>query len=190
MHLNTGETIWGLTVAFALYAGWLDNATRRIPNWLTVPGVLGGILVHSIADGWHGFLVSIEGAGLGLAILLPLVVLRALGAGDWKLMGAIGAMVGPEMLLAVLFASALVAGVMAVVLMIRERRVKATLHNIAILLSGFFTFGLRPNPEVSLDSPSALKLPFGVAAAIGTLLCFIATRWQVRSPCIKWQKSP
>jgi prepilin peptidase CpaA len=178
MHFNSSEIIWALTIAFTLYAGWLDNATRRIPNWLTVPGVLAGVAVHSIFGGWHGFFMSIEGVGLGLAILLPLVVLRALGAGDWKLMGAIGAMVGPAMLLAVLFASVLVAGVMAVVLMIRERRVIATLHNIAILVSGFFTFGLRPNLEVSLDSPSALKLPFGVAAAIGTVLCFIATRWQ------------
>jgi prepilin peptidase CpaA len=179
MHLNSGETIWALTIAFTLYAGWLDNATRRIPNWLTVPGAFAGIAAHSMTGGWHGFLMSIEGAGLGLAILLPLVILRALGAGDWKLMGAIGAMVGPAMLVLVLLASILVAGAMAVALMIRERRVKATLHNVAILLSGFFTFGLRPNPEVSLDSPSALKLPFGVAAAIGTVLCFMATRWQV-----------
>src|ERR1700683_1247040 len=118
MHLNTSEIIWALTIAFTLSAGWLDNATRRIPNWLTVPGVLAGIAAHCIADGWHGFLTSIEGAGLGLAILFPLVVLKALGAGDWKLMGAIGAMVGPAMLVLVLFASILVAGVMAVVLMI------------------------------------------------------------------------
>src|ERR1022692_3287257 len=104
MRLNISETIWALTIAFTLYAGWLDNATRRIPNWLTVPGAFAGIAVHTIVDGWHGFLTSIEGAGLGLAILLPLVVLKALGAGDWKLMGAIGAMVGPEMLIVVLFA--------------------------------------------------------------------------------------
>jgi hypothetical protein len=46
-----------------------------------------------------------------------------------------------------------------------------------VLVQGFFVFGLRPNPEISLDNPTLLKLPFGVAVATGTLLCFLATRW-------------
>jgi prepilin peptidase CpaA len=122
--------------------------------------------------------MALKGAGFGLLILLPMVLLRALGAGDWKLMGAMGALVGPEMLWFVLFASVMVAGLMAVVLMIRAKRVRATLHNVWLLIVGFLTLGFQAHPEISLDNPGLLKLPFGVAAAIGTFICFVAAQWR------------
>ncbi len=176
---SAAQTIWALALLLTLYAGWVDRKTHRIPNWLTVTGLFCGIAVHSIANGWDGALMSMKGAGLGLAILLPLVLLRALGAGDWKLMGALGAFVGPQMLWFVLAASVLVAGAMAVVLMIRAGRVRETLKSLGLLVMGFFTFGLRANPVISLDNPDALKLPFGVAAAVGTLICFVAAHWHL-----------
>ena len=83
------------------------------------------------------------------------------------------------MLWFVLFASVSVAGAMAIVLMIRARRVRETLRNLGLLIMGFVTFGLRAYPEISLDNPGLLKLPFGVAAAIGTLICFIAANWHL-----------
>jgi prepilin peptidase CpaA len=179
MELNANEMIWALALAFTLYAGWLDSSTRRIPNWLTMSGLFVGIAVHSILAGWHGAVMALEGAGLGLLILLPLVLLRALGAGDWKLMGAVGAFVGPVMLWFVLLASVLVAGLMAVAMMIRAGRVRETLRNVWLLILSFLTFGFRAHPEISLDNPGALKLPFGVAAAVGTLVCFVAVQWGV-----------
>ena len=120
--------------------------------------------------------MSLEGVGLALIILLPLVLLKALGAGDWKLMGGVGAILGPWMFLFVLLASVLVSGLMAVATMIWTKRVKTTLRNLGVLIRGFFSFGLRVNPEISLDNPALLKLPFGVAATIGTLVCFLAAR--------------
>ena len=81
------------------------------------------------------------------------------------------------MFLFVLLASIFVSGLMAFILMIQAKRVKATLRNMGVLMRGFFAFGLRPHPDISLDNPALLKLPFGVAAAIGTLICFAATRW-------------
>ena len=114
-----------------------------------------------------------------LAILLPLVFLRALGAGDWKLMGAVGALLGPWMVLFVLVASFFVAGFMAIALVLYAKRVRETLENMGDLIKGFFAFGLRANPEISLDNPTLLKLPFGVAAAFGTLICFVAAHWHL-----------
>jgi prepilin peptidase CpaA len=114
---------------------------------------------------------------LALALLLPLVLLRALGAGDWKLMGAAGAILGPAMLLFVLLASIFVSGAMAAARMFGSRRAKATIRNVIALLRGFAVHGLRPNPEISLDNPELLKLPFGMAAATGTLICFFLARW-------------
>ena len=56
--------------------------------------------------------------------------------------------------------------------MMRTQRVKETFRNLGVLVQGFFSFGLRAHPEISLDNPALLKLPFGVAAAISTLACF------------------
>jgi len=177
MQSGTNEVIWVFALALTLYAGWVDSLTRRIPNWLTIPALLLGIAVSGVTMGWHGVVLAVEGAGLALGLLLPLVFLRAFGAGDWKLMGAVGAFLGPQMLLRVLVASALAAGVMSIVWMIRARRVRETLQNLGTLVLGFLTFGFRPNHAVSLDNPDALKLPFGVAAAVGTLACFLAVQW-------------
>jgi len=179
MHIDASEAVWAITLAFIACAGWIDGRTRRLPNWLTVSGFLAGLTLHSFASGWQGAALALKGAGLGLAVLLPLVLLRAVGAGDWKLMGAVGALVGPWMLWFVLFASVLVAGLMAVFLMVRAGRVRQTFRNIGLILMGFLTFGIRAHPEISLDNPGLLKLPFGVAAAIGTLICFVAAHWRV-----------
>jgi prepilin peptidase CpaA len=170
-------TIWICALDLTLIAAWTDWRTRRIPNWLTVTGFVVGIALRTWMSGWRGALTGIEGAGLGLVILLPLVLMRALGAGDWKLMGAVGATTGPQIFLNILLASIFISGLMAVVLMIRTRRVKSTLHNLFVLVHGFFTFGLRASPTISLDNPTLLKLPFGVAAAIGTVVCFARIFW-------------
>lgn len=181
MMANPNQITWAFALSFTGYAAWVDGRTRRIPNWLTVSGFLIGVSIHFLLGGRHGVLLALEGAGLGLLILLPLVLLRALGAGDWKLIGAVGAFLGPVMLWFVLFASVLVAGAMAVVLMIWAKRVRETLRNVGLLIMGFLTFGFRAHPAISLDNPDALKLPFGVAAAIGTLICFVAANWHLGS---------
>ncbi len=148
---------------------------HKIPNWLTIPGIFTGIALNSYFKGWPGTKTSLEGAGLALLVLLPLVLLRALGAGDWKLMGAVGAFLGPALFPFVLVASVFVAGLMAIVQMVRTRRVIETLSNLAVLVQGFFS--LRVNPEISLDNPVLMKLPFGVAVAAGTLICICAAQW-------------
>jgi hypothetical protein len=51
------------------------------------------------------------------------------------------------------------------------------LRNVVVLIKGFFVFGWRGNPKFTIDNPGLLKLPFGVAAALATLICFIASRW-------------
>jgi prepilin peptidase CpaA len=174
--MNATEIVWAVTLGFTMYAGWIDWRSRRIPNWLTVPGLFVAIALHASITGWRGVLMSLEGVGLALVILLPLVLMRALGAGDWKLMGAVGAFLGPWMFLFVLLASVFVSGLMAMVLMIQTKRVKQTLSNLVVLVQGFFAFGVRPHPEISLDNPTLLKLPFGVATAIGAVITFVVFR--------------
>src|SRR5579864_3245854 len=136
--VNSALVIWTLTLMITIWAGWVDWRSRKIPNWLTVSGFVVGVGVHAVWGGWRGTLTSLEGAGLALALLLPLVLLRGLGAGDWKLMGAVGALLGPWGLLAFLFVSVLVAGVLAAATVIWTRRVIVTLKNMAMLVQGFF----------------------------------------------------
>ena len=169
--VNAG--VWGLAAALSLVAGWTDWRSRRIPNWLTVPGLLAGIVFNVTASGWAGAKTSLLGAGLGLGLLLPFVVIRSLGAGDWKLMGALGAILGPQRLIAVLIGTILVNGIMAVILVIWKRRVRQTLRNLVSLAGSLLTLH-RPGPEVSLDNPESLKIPFGVAVAF-TVVAFAAT---------------
>jgi len=165
--------ILGLAVAFATTAGWTDWRSRRIPNWLTVPGLFVGVVVNALAGGWLGVKASLLGAGLGLLVLLPFVFLRSLGAGDWKLAGALGAFVGPAVLADLLMGSVFVAGVMALGLVIYKRRFMATVRNIGHLLRSMLTFHM-PGPEVSLDNPESLKVPYGVALAFTVVLYGLA----------------
>jgi prepilin peptidase CpaA len=173
------SVVLGLAVALALIAGWTDWRSRRIPNWLTVPGFLAGVSANLLASGWAGLKTSLLGAGLGLILLLPFVFLRSLGAGDWKMAGALGAIVGWEVLANLLMGSVLVAGIMALVLVIYKRRFKETLRNIGRLLASMLTFRM-PGAEVSLDNPQSLKVPYGVALALTTLLFGIGKIWGVR----------
>jgi prepilin peptidase CpaA len=170
--------VWILAAVLAAAAGWSDWRSRRIPNWLTVPGLLLGIAANGLAWGWVGVRDSLLGAGLGLLLLLPFVAVRSLGAGDWKLVGAVGAFLGPKHLLTVLMGAVLVAGVMAVVLIIWKKRVGQTLRNLGRMLAAFFTFRL-PGPEVSIDNPESLKVPFGVAVAVAVILYTASQAWVV-----------
>lgn len=166
-------------VALALIAGWTDWRNRRIPNWLTVPAFFVGIAVNVMAGGLVGLKASLLGAGLGLLVLLPFVFLRSLGAGDWKLAGALGAFVGWQALADLLMGSILVAGIMALALVIYKRRFKQTLRNIWGMLASMVTFHM-PGAEVSLDNPQSLKVPYGVALALTTLLFGVGQIWGAR----------
>jgi prepilin peptidase CpaA len=173
------HALWILPALLAAIAGYTDYRWRRIPNWLTVPGLLLGIALNSAAWGWRGTKESLLGAGLGLLILLPFVLVRSLGAGDWKLIGAVGAFVGPGQLITILFATLLIAGFMALVLIIGKKRVRQTFRNIGRMLAAMLTLHL-PGEDLTLDNPKASKIPFGVAVAIAVILYAIGHAWKVR----------
>ena len=82
-------------VLVAAVAGWTDWRSRRIPNWLTVPAFVLGVATNTFLSGWAGLKTSLLGALVGLGLLLPFVLVRSLGAGDWKLAGALGAFLLP-----------------------------------------------------------------------------------------------
>ena len=167
------ELIISITASgLAGWAGWLDWRDRRIPNWLTMPALASGIVLSTLLWRWPGARSSLEGAGICLGVLLPFVLMRALGAGDWKLMGALGAVLGLQVIV-VLLGTILIAGLMSVVEIIRQRKVRATLSNLLTLLVAYSTFHVNNAYAISLDNPGLLRIPFGVAAALSTCLFFV-----------------
>ena len=178
------KVIWFLAAIFAVTAGITDARSRRIPNWHTYPAILVAIILHSIAGGWRGGVHSLFGALLGLGLLLPFVLVRSLGGGDWKLMGGLGAFFGyntsvpflQQRLIIVLLWTLVINGVMALCLVIFKRRLGRTLRNIVRLLASFFRLHL-PAEDLTIDSPEAIKVPFGVAAAVAVLLYTSTQQW-------------
>ncbi len=173
----------GVAGGVAVGAAWFDWRSRRIPNWITVPGLFVGIAINTFAWGWPGTRSALAGAGLALALLLPLVLLRGLGAGDWKLMGALGAFLGPSKLVLVLLGAIFVAGVMAIGVMVRRRRVRETLRNCWTLILIAMTFGYRgvrgSDERISLDNPKLTAVPFGVSAAVSMVIFVCWHSWVV-----------
>ncbi len=169
------ERVWIPALLLVVWAGWLDLRSRRIPNWLTVPALLLGLGVNTIILGWDGTKVALGGAGLALGLLLPFVLLRGLGAGDWKLMGALGAWLGPIQTLFVLLATILIAGIVASWLITWHRRWKETLSNLRELMLAC-CFGLFPHKVITLNNPRLLTVPFGTAAAVATSLCYLSSQ--------------
>jgi prepilin peptidase CpaA len=177
MHPSLSEAPWIAATTLALAAGYTDWRSRKIPNWLTVPGLLVGIAANALAAGWPGTKDSLLGAGLGLALLLPFVMIRALGAGDWKLVGALGACLGLQHLPVVLLVSVLVNGAIATGMIIQKRRVLQTMRNFAHMFAAVFTLHL-PGPALTLDNPEAVKVPFGVAVAVAVVIYTVRHAWR------------
>ncbi len=165
---------WIPALLVAVVAGVLDWRFRRIPNWLTLSGFAAGVVVNTICFRWSGLKAALLGTLLGLALLFPFVVIRSLGAGDWKLAGALGACLGPGRMVSILIGTVLVAGLMALAVVIGTGRLKQTLLNIARLLGALLTLRM-PGQEVSLDNPQSTRIPFGVAMAATVLFYGVGT---------------
>ena len=163
-----------LVIAAAVY----DMRYRRIPNWLNVTGVVLGLAMNAwlIKDGspWAGLVFSLKGLGMGFGVYLVLYALHAMGAGDVKLMTAVGAMVGWEDWFGIFILTAVIGGLSAVVLALARGRLRNTLFNVGFILNEFKSG--RPaylkKEELDVKSSKALRQPHGTVIAVGTI-CFL-----------------
>lgn len=165
-------------LAVALTAAILDVQQHRIPNWLTYPAMLAGVLLRSYFFGWRGTTSAVLGLLLAGGIIFVFFVMRAIGAGDLKLLAAIGALIGPREVTVALLATAIAGGVLAIVYAIYCGRLRSTLVNVGSVLKFHAWGGLQAHPEINLDNPETLRLPYGLAIAAGTLYTFVATWWR------------
>jgi prepilin peptidase CpaA len=157
-----------LIVAAAVF----DVRYRRIPNWLTVGGAVAGVALNTVIgrpEAGPGF--ALEGLALGFSLYFVLYVLHAMGAGDVKLMAAVGALTGPANWFGIFIVSAIVGGIMALLMVVIRGRLKATFWNVGYIL-GELTRG-RPayldKEELDVKNPKAMGLPHGAVIAIGTI---------------------
>jgi len=176
--MNRDSYLLFLALTLALVGAIIDIQQHRIPNWLTYPGMVLGFGLRTVLFGWKGLLGGVGGWLLGGAIMFLFYVVRAMGAGDVKLMAAIGALVGPSELTTVLLATGIFGGLLAIAYAIYRGRMVSTLKNVGAVLRFHAWAGAQAHPELNLDNPSALRMPYGLAIALGTLYAFVAIWWR------------
>ena len=167
-YMNSVQFIPALALAVALFAAVTDVHERRIPNRLTYPAMIAGLVLQLVLHGWRGLLLSAGGGLLFGGVFMLFYMVKAMGAGDVKLAVALGCIVGPAAL-QVMVATAMAGGVFAIGFMVFSGRVVETLRN-TVWVAGFHArHGLQTHPVVNLENPSALRMPYGLAFAAGTL---------------------
>jgi prepilin peptidase CpaA len=147
-----------------------DLRTRRIPNVLTGTAAIGAVVFHLTTGGWSAAGWSVLGMCVGALLFLPMFALRGMGAGDVKLLAAVGAWLGPGQVTTVALATSLAGGVLALVVAFAYGYLRTALTNIYLLLSHWRVMGVQPLPEVTLEKSRGPRLAYALPIAIGTVV--------------------
>lgn len=154
----------------AMTAAATDLKARIVPNRLVAVGALSGLLLNWWSDGAAGLMTSMAGAVVGFAIFLPFFYLGGMGGGDVKLMGALGACLGVIGVAQTAVVAAFAGALFAVAAAARTGVLIRTLTGAGKLLMSWVTMRPRRHPELSLDNPEALKIPYALPIAVGAML--------------------
>lgn len=160
-------------------AALLDLRARRIPNWLTVSGLGIALILAVLAGGWPELRNALGGAGIALAAGFALFALGILGAGDAKLLAAIGGFFGADRVLGALLVIAVCGGVLAVVYAARRGIILPVLHTTGRMVRHYVSLGRGPGPKPEPVSGPVGELPYGLAIAFGTVVWWF---WGVPLP--------
>jgi len=157
-------------VVVAAVACVYDLRTRRIPNVLTFGAAVAGLVFHAAMAGASGAMTTVGGWLLGIALFFPIFALGGLGAGDVKLLGAIGAWLGPAVVLPVGVYSALAGGIFAIVVALRIGYLGQALRNLKFLGTFWLTVGLKPVEGLTLEHKAAPRLAYALPMFVGLLV--------------------
>ena len=172
---NMHSLAWWPMVILLVTAMVVDIRSRRIPNWLVLPFLAGGVIVSAASQGIKGLGQSMGGIALAVAVTGILCWLRGMGMGDLKLCAAVGGWIGPAQLGMALVATGIAGGALALIWAAWHGLLRESLEGSGDLVSGFWKRGVRPHPTLVLDHPSARTMPYAPAIAIGTIFSFFTT---------------
>jgi len=162
-------------------AAAIDARRHRIPNWLTVSGLVFGLGYSAFVPFYlhHGALWSLGGAAIGFGVLFPMWLLRILGAGDVKLMAMAGALLGAQGVWTALAGSLVAGGLFAILFSLWRGRLGALLGNVGRMVhagSVAVAAGI-PLRQAATGWQSAGRLPFGLPIAAGTICTVVASHF-------------
>lgn len=165
----------GALIALLVAAAVIDWRSLRIPNWLTVPGMVYGLVFNAThaTTGMGGLTFAALGLATGLVLLLPLYVIRVLGAGDVKLLAAVGAFLGAAATLKAAVFVFVVGGIAAVAYAVARgatRQLAGNLRDIAWTAAARGVPLWRPGG----GNVSVGKLPYGISISAGTIAFLVA----------------
>ena len=159
-----------LIVCFLFLATASDIRTRRIPNRLTFPAAAVGVILNTYQSGWEGCIMSVAGLALGMAFLLVPYMMGGMGAGDVKMLGALGALGGPKIISYGFIFGAILGGIGGAVALIMKRLRIQDLGSLKQALLSLFLLRGRALEGPGTAGPSGAKLPYSLPLAAGTLL--------------------
>jgi prepilin peptidase CpaA len=160
-------------VAVSLIAGAAvvsDLRTRRIPNALTFGGAAAALAFAFASSGLTGLGISAAGWLLGATLFFPFFALRGMGAGDVKLLAAIGAWLGPWQVLWVAIFACMAGGVLAIVVSLAHGYLKTAFKNIWLIFTHWRVSGVQPVPGLTLTDAAAPRLAYAVPVAVGLMV--------------------
>lgn len=161
------ELIFTLLLLIALTISlYTDLKERRILNAVTFPTIIIGIIIHTYSSGLTGLAFSAKGMGIGIALLLIPFIMGGMGAGDVKLLGAIGALKGSVFLLHSFVFTCLAGGLIALFVIIKSRKFKETKDRLTNLI-------LFKNINSLSKDEYHHSFPYGVAIFIGTITALL-----------------
>lgn len=152
-----------LILCVLIVAVFCDVRWRRIPNVLTGPAIVAGLVVNGLLFGLTGILFSLAGFLLGGLLLLAPVAMRWWGAGDLKLFAALGALGGPFFIFWAGLFSFVAGGLMSLAVLVARRQTAPVLAGIAVDL---YT-------QQAPTATSGIRLPYAVPIAVGAVVALV-----------------
>lgn len=162
----TGEFLGCLMMLTAAFI--TDIRTMKIPNFITVTGIITGVGWHLVNGGWNGGLNAFTGAAAGFGMLLVLYLFGAVGGGDVKLFGAIGAWTGTMLTLHILMYSIFVAGMIGIVILLWRREIFSRMRGMVQSVLGAYL--LKSWGPIRAGTKQQLQIPFMLAILPGAIL--------------------
>jgi prepilin peptidase CpaA len=147
-----------------------DFRSRRIPNVLTFGASAAAIVFFGVANGWAGVGWSLAGWAVGCALFLPWFLLGGMGAGDVKLLAALGAWVGPTTAIWVALYAGIAGGVFALGVSLYGGYLGRMLRNVWGLLMFWRVMGVQPHPELTLRTGKGPRLPYAFPITAGAVV--------------------